>query len=676
MPKPYDVRLRRYTPGGAAGSILPTLTLDWTAPRSDVPTLKFTAAEAETGVLPDLTEVAVELWDGALWKEPRNGRFFVLARSGDGLDATGTKDYTGVAMTSYMLSKALVVTSDGKDLASSANVGITLGGVFTAAQARGWGASVTKSFTNTTDSAGQAWDTKQTGLEGMTFKPGTSLKAMLQTLADQYVLEYAFTGRRLDVYNSGTGDDLSTGTGRVTVGQAAKELPVITTLEDLATHVTVRGESGATWTYPITGVGESLGRLELSIDAGGITTSAQASQVADLYKVTGAAARHQYTITEPAAAMTARPFVEYKNGDWVSARTPTGWQRMRVVQVQVRRDAEGVVEVDVILEDIMTDLATRIARRSQSLGLTAGGNGRLSAASLAGYNSGSAIKPGTGDTESNYWGTLLVGDSPGRNITMAPNRGTGLPFPRIDFNDLYEGVVSFNNGNTGGLRWKSNGASEAGGVTASILNNAGTLNVAAVEVRFNTKLLALGGLSCESDLTFGVGKTIWFGDGNTKALSSPGMNQLDVHPGIVSFKGDNIQMPGVYARSTTETANVNISSSGTLYRSTSAARYKIDPLASPATEKILEVQPKTWVDLGEFERNGRTAAGLKRVPGVIAEEVAAAGLGQFVIYGEDGQTEGVMYDRLWTELIPVVKAQRDRIDALESRLAALEAKTA
>lgn len=398
MSNPYDIRLRQYTPGGSAGHVLPALEIEWTAPVSDVPALTFKAAEIVTGVLPDLLEVAVELWDGATWAEPRNGRFFVLNRSGDGLDQTGVRSYTSAALTSYMLSKCLVVTADGTKLPSSNTVGKTVGGVFRAAQARGWGASLSLSFTDSHDSAGAPWDSANTGLEGLEFDDGSTLKAMLQSLADQNSLEYSLTGRVLDVYNAGTGFDLSAGTGRVTVGEAAKELPVTTTLEDLATHVTIRGEGGARWVYPIPmmpGATESMGRLEMSVDAGGVSTEPQAARVADLYQVTGSAPRHSYTITEPAAAMTARPFIEYRTGDWVSARRPNGWQRMRVVQVQIRRDATAALEIDVILDDIMTDLATRLAKRNAG---RVGGSGSMPSSSDlggGGFGGGSGGKLGT-----------------------------------------------------------------------------------------------------------------------------------------------------------------------------------------------------------------------------------------------------------------------------------------
>jgi len=65
---------------------------------------------------------------------------------------------------------------------------------------------------------------------------------------------------------------------------------------------------------------------------------------------------------------------------------------------------------------------------------------------------------------------------------------------------------------------------------------------------------------------------------------------------------------------------------------------------------------------------------LRRIPGLVAEEVEAAGLSAYVNYDADGKVIGLAYDRLWTLLVPLVKRQRDKIDALEARLDALEAR--
>lgn len=170
--------------------------------------------------------------------------------------------------------------------------------------------------------------------------------------------------------------------------------------------------------------------------------------------------------------------------------------------------------------------------------------------------------------------------------------------------------------------------------------------------------------------------------------------------GPQSGLGNVVTSVPLYNTTTTAAANMSISVNGVLMRSTSASKYKLYPrtLADDVGEKLLTLEAKDWIDASDSRMvaeamTPQTASEAadpetelpplpecRRIPGVIAEEVAAAGLEEFVIYGEDGEIEGVMYDRLGVALIPVVKRQRDRIEALEEeqalmldRLAQLEA---
>lgn len=68
--------------------------------------------------------------------------------------------------------------------------------------------------------------------------------------------------------------------------------------------------------------------------------------------------------------------------------------------------------------------------------------------------------------------------------------------------------------------------------------------------------------------------------------------------------------------------------------------------------------------------------------GLIAEQVLAAGLGWAVVYDEDGEVEGLHYERVALALIPAVQrliADRDQartyLEALAARVAALEGRT-
>lgn len=377
----FDVRLRRYTPGGKSGAILPAMEIQWTAPQSDIPSLTFKVSEAATGALPDLLEVAVEVWTEAEWVEPMNGRFFVLKSSMDDLDATGMKSCTGIAMASFILSNALLVNPEGVDRNVTGSVGGFLKAAFDEAAARGVGKVDGKAFMATTfdkekDSAGKKW-VESAWLSGITFGHGEKLTAILQILADQAFIEYSFKGRDLHVYNPGTGEDKSTGTGLVTVGNVSMELPVETSLEDLATHIIIRGEGGLSWEFKVPDAVTSLGRLEKTIDASGVETQAQAALIAELHQTTGSRPRKQYTVTETVAAMTAIPVADFNVGDWVSARRPGGWERMRVAQLQIRRTGENQAEVDIILADRLEDQATRIAKRNSAMGARRAGNGQM-----------------------------------------------------------------------------------------------------------------------------------------------------------------------------------------------------------------------------------------------------------------------------------------------------------
>src|SRR5690625_2987295 len=148
--------------------------------------------------------------------------------------------------------------------------------------------------------------------------------------------------------------------------------------------------------------------------------------------------------------------------------------------------------------------------------------------------------------------------------------------------------------------------------------------------------------------------------------------------------------PQWYSNTSSNSANVrvNIPSSadhngGTLYRVTSSRKYKLleeeinfDPY------QLLDVMPKTWYDKGNIERHAEELTrkskgenytadveigGLKRIAGLIAEDVVDAGLGMFVERDSNDEIQGIQYERLWTLLIPIVRDLKERIDEIESK---------
>src|SRR5699024_4050541 len=57
---------------------------------------------------------------------------------------------------------------------------------------------------------------------------------------------------------------------------------------------------------------------------------------------------------------------------------------------------------------------------------------------------------------------------------------------------------------------------------------------------------------------------------------------------------------------------------------------------------------------------------IRRIPGLIAEEIEKAGLFEFVTY-RDGEIDGVMYDRIPILFIPILRDHEDKINKLLKR---------
>lgn len=122
---------------------------------------------------------------------------------------------------------------------------------------------------------------------------------------------------------------------------------------------------------------------------------------------------------------------------------------------------------------------------------------------------------------------------------------------------------------------------------------------------------------------------------------------------------------------------LRIGGAGQIFKDGSALKYKaaIEDMPIDRLRALLDIPIKTWQDLANAERYCEyyaTGEGdleaiepMKRIPGVIAEDVEATGLKEFVIYDNDGQIDGVAYEKLGVALIPIVKDLLNRIEALE-----------
>lgn len=157
---------------------------------------------------------------------------------------------------------------------------------------------------------------------------------------------------------------------------------------------------------------------------------------------------------------------------------------------------------------------------------------------------------------------------------------------------------------------------------------------------------------------------------------------------LAAASGFSVIAPAVYARTTGSAANVVVGTDGALWRSTSSLKYKVMVSEMELPESLLGVRVKDWRDKDAAERYADAienrpigcmtklqqvefdAISIDRIPGAIAEEVHAAGGEQFIQYGDDGEIEGLMYDRF---ALARTQLLSDKLDAALARIEQLEA---
>jgi phage minor structural protein len=133
----------------------------------------------------------------------------------------------------------------------------------------------------------------------------------------------------------------------------------------------------------------------------------------------------------------------------------------------------------------------------------------------------------------------------------------------------------------------------------------------------------------------------------------------------LTINGGTIRSVPTYNYTTSLASNMHIASSGLVYRSTSASKYKgdIQPITRDFND-VLSLTPKSWWDKAELAENNGDTTGLWRHHGLIAEDLVNAGLDEMVIW-YDGQPEGIQYERLAVYLIPIVRKLTQRVEELE-----------
>jgi hypothetical protein len=125
-----------------------------------------------------------------------------------------------------------------------------------------------------------------------------------------------------------------------------------------------------------------------------------------------------------------------------------------------------------------------------------------------------------------------------------------------------------------------------------------------------------------------------------------------------------VRATAVYNKTDASAANVYVNSDGLLYRSTSSRRYKTDVQnATHGLAEVMQLRPVTYKGIN----NGDTVFG-----GLIAEEVHAAGLTEFVAYNDANEPDALHYGHMVALLTKAIQEQQAMINELKAEVAALK----
>ncbi|VTU49740.1 hypothetical protein [Latilactobacillus sakei] len=164
----------------------------------------------------------------------------------------------------------------------------------------------------------------------------------------------------------------------------------------------------------------------------------------------------------------------------------------------------------------------------------------------------------------------------------------------------------------------------------------------------------------------------WVGGSASICIGSDGSQGWNSNR--IELVGEYVHSLPTYVRTASGSANVIVSPDGALVRSTSASKYKTDIIRTNIPdygEKLLNLPTATWTDIAETKRYRDDPVNQikpTRNFGMIAEDLADAGLEMLVVRGIDGELEGINYDRIGPALIPVIAKLKNEVETLKQKI--------
>lgn len=392
MTKTLHARLVAYLPnGGRLGNLPAPLSWDASVVNNDLGALKVTYSRRAVGGgilkrgLEQGLEIGLEVSDGGAWSEPYNCRFLLIGRSRNAEDVSDTVTLTCQSM-GWLANKILnndtshlIADGDnrGKRAFLSKNPGTILRTILDENKARkGAGLVLAPGFDTGKDAAGANWKSVYT----LYYSLGTSLNSMLSSMVGGGAIDWRTEGRTLRIWNADSTNlsrDLS---GRVHVSMAhdVLEAPEEESIEDLSSDILVEGDNGLIFRESNPAAPTPWGGWESYVSQGGVSDEATAKSFMRTTLASSARVRGQYTRSLLVTNAESLPLVDYRPGDWITAPTVQHGEKVRIQQVTVSLDSNGL-KASITLNDKVYDSQVRAAKKIA--GITGG-------ATLAGSEGG------------------------------------------------------------------------------------------------------------------------------------------------------------------------------------------------------------------------------------------------------------------------------------------------
>lgn len=240
------------------------------------------------------------------------------------------------------------------------------------------------------------------------------------------------------------------------------------------------------------------------------------------------------------------------------------------------------------------------------------------------------------------------------------------------FGGIRRSPFGWKNGSTGIQMYSKNGVSletsnyNGGFANGSIIDSTSTGAAVEVDSSGSTTINGANVTSVVGGSQFETGSMGF----KNRAHIWVGSNITGESGNRIVMDGDFVHIISAYRHTTGDAPNLFVANDGALVRSTSASKYKTNIKRSHSTdygERLLNLPVATWIDKGQKERYeaGKRHIKPNKYFGMIAEDLADAGLDLLVSRNVNGEIEGIQYERIAPALIPVIKKLKDKVERLE-----------